>query len=211
MKTYNVILGKSNKFLIRYLLAILTVYGLSGCAQRTDNVILMPPSANEMDGDIIVAIGDYVRNGNLDNWPDLKSDDRNPIISTMSAGTMTEKIIVSALHRGEKEFGIRFSSALIQELKSRNVDHVPLLGYIPNDSLLLTSNIVVKPWLMDSWDQWNNHGYFSIFLPAYFNLGSNAILVAWTGPSLNGGVATFYLRQASNTWHVINGYVNWFM
>lgn len=211
MRYDNIILDKANKFLTRYLLAILSVYGLSGCAQQNDNVVLMSSSANEMDGDIIVAIAEYVRNGNLDNWPYLKSYDRNPIISTMSAGKMTEEIIASAIHIGEKEFGIHFSSALIQELKARNIDHVPLSDYIPNNSLLLTSNIVVKPWLMDSWGQWNKNGYFSIFLPAYFNFGSNAILVAWTGPSLNGGIATFYLCKSNNTWHVRSGYANWFM
>lgn len=200
-----------SKYLFRQF-AVLILFSQIGCALRTRNVVQMPPFGTEADGKIIMAISEYVRDGNMEQWPYIKRYEVNPIICTMTAGEMTETIVADALYHSEKIFSLRFSSVFIQELKSRNTDHVSLKEIIPGgDHMVITSDFVVKPPLMDTWDHWGNHGYLSVFLPVYFNNGTNAILVAWAGPSLNGGIATFLMEKKNNKWQVVKSNVSWFM
>ncbi len=69
----------------------------------------MPPEATSMDGAIIAAIGDYVRGGNIDDWPGISGYDTNPIFTAMSAGPIKEDILVDASYWAEKKFSVRLS------------------------------------------------------------------------------------------------------
>ena len=193
--------------LIPLVLAII----LSGCASHNIAIQPMPPEATSMDGAIIAAIGDYVRSGNIDGWPGISGYDSNPIFTTMSAGPITEDILVDASYWAEMKFSVRLSPILSKELQSRNYNQVPLSDVIPRDPLLLTSTNVVTPPEMDTYSIWGKHRYISPFLPVYFNQASNALLIAWTGPSEHGALAMFYLGQKSNKWAVVKGYEIGFM
>ena len=167
----------------------------------------MPPEANSMDGAIIAAIGDYVRNGNIEQWPGISGYDANPIFTAMSAGPITEETLINAPHWAEKMLFVRVSPRLAEELKSRNANRVSLSDVIPHDPLLITSTNVVVPWgEMDTYYKWDKHRYIAPFLPVYFNQASNALLIAWTGPSEHGALAIFYLGLKSNNWAVVKGY-----
>ena len=151
-----------------------------------------------MDGAIIAAVGDYVRNGNIERWPGIRGYDANPIFTATSAGPITEETLINAPYWAEKTLSVRASTRLTEELKSRNANRTSLSAVLPRDPLLLTSTNVVVPWgEMDTYSKWDKHRFISPFLPVYYsNQASNALLVAWTGPSGGGSMALFTLGAA---------------